>query len=165
VNVLVKLFSPTGRPNAFSTVPAAVYSRPPQAGQQPISVSEVEAIVQKHYPAGQLWMLNAPKNQQDVYTVMKNEVTEVSLFTGYRDFAVDQYSGEIIRVYDRGTGSAGDVFLDWQWPLHSGHAFGWLGRGLVFFVGLACPVLYVTGVIRWLQKRRAKKLNPRKNLV
>jgi uncharacterized iron-regulated membrane protein len=159
VNVLVRLFSSTNRPNAFSTVPAEIHSRVPQAGQQPINVSAVEAIVQERYPAGRLWMLNAPKNPTDVYTVMKNEVTEISRFTGYRDFAVDQYSGEILRVYDRGTGSGGDIFLDWQWPLHSGKAFGWTGRILVFLSGLACPVLYVTGVIRWLQKRKAKKLS------
>ncbi len=157
VNVLVKLFSPTDRPNAFSTVPVAIHSGPPQAGQQAISFSKVEAIVQERYPAGKLWMLNAPKNREDVYTVMKNDVTEISRFTGYRDFAIDQYSGEILKVYDRGTGSIGDVFLDWQWPLHSGHAFGWSGRVLVFLSGLACPVLYVTGVIRWLQKRRATR--------
>jgi len=157
VNALVKLFSPLDRPNAFSTIPAEIHSRPPQAGQQPISVTEVEAIVQKHYPAGRLWMLNAPKDRDDVYTVMKNDVTEISRFTGYRDFAVDQYSGEILKVYDRGTGSGGDVFLDWQWPLHSGKAFGWTGRILVFLAGLACPVLYMTGVIRWLQKRKARK--------
>ena len=71
--------------------------------------------MQKRYPADKLWMLNAPKDRQDVYTVMKNDVTEISRFTGYRDFAVDQYSGEILKVYDRSTGSVGDVFLDWQW--------------------------------------------------
>ncbi len=161
LNVLVKLFSSTNRPNAFSTIPAEIHSRVPQAWQQPINVSAVEAIVQKRYPAGKLWMLNAPKNREDVYTVMKNNVDEISRFTGYRDFAVDQYSGEILNVYDRGTGSIGDVFLDWQWPLHSGHAFGWTGRMLVLLSGLACPVLYVTGVIRWQQKRKANKLKMR----
>lgn len=157
VNVLMKLFSPIDRPNAFSTIPAEIHSRIPPAGQQAISPLAVEAIVQKHSPSGQLWMLNAPKNPQDVYAVMKKNVSELSPFTGYRDFAIDQYSGEILKVYDRGTGSGGDVFLDWQWPLHSGHAFGWTGRILVFLSGLACPILYVTGVIRWLQKRRVKK--------
>ncbi|MGZ5050163.1 MAG: PepSY-associated TM helix domain-containing protein [Methylobacter sp.] len=157
VNVLVKSLSTTDRPNAFSTIPAAIHSSPPQEGQQPVSVSKVEAIVQQRYPAGKLWMLNAPKNGEDVYTVMKKDVIEISRFTGYRDFAVDQYSGEIVRVYDRGVGSVGDIFLDWQWPLHSGHAFGWAGRLLVLLSGLACPVLYATGVIRWLQKRNARK--------
>jgi uncharacterized iron-regulated membrane protein len=156
VNVLAKLFSPIKRPNAFSTIPLEIHSSP-QAGRQAISVSAVEAIVEKRSPAGRLWMLEAPKNSADVYKIMKNDVTEVSRFTGYRDFAVDQYSGDILKVYDRGTGSVGDAFLDWQWPLHSGHAFGWTGRILVLIAGLACPVLYMTGVIRWLQKRNARK--------
>ncbi|WP_031436834.1 PepSY-associated TM helix domain-containing protein [Methylobacter tundripaludum] len=163
VNVLVKLFSPVNRANAFNALPLEIHSRPPQAGRLAINVSAVEAIVQERYPAGRLWMLNAPKDRQDVYKVMKKDVTEISRFTGYRDFAIDQYSGEILKVYDRGTGSAGDVFLDWQWPLHSGHVFGWTGRILVFLSGLACPILYVTGVIRWLQKRKAKKLSASRN--
>gem|GEM_PF-2383834 len=28
----------------------------------------------------------------------------------------------------------------------------------MFLTGLACPVLFVTGLIRWLQKRKANKL-------
>lgn len=59
-------------------------------------------------------------------------------------------------VYQRWR-SGCDVFLQWQWPLHSGRVFGWTGRILVFISGLLCMLLYVTGVIRWLQKRKAKK--------
>lgn len=155
IDVLLNLFSPVSRPHAYSAVPAGIHSKP-QAGRQAVTVAEVEAVVQQHYPAGKLWMLNAPKNPEDVYTVMKNDVVELSRFIGYRDIAVDQYSGEIIGVFDRSQGSGSDIFTDWQWPLHSGHAFGWTGRILVLLSGLACPVLYVTGAIRWLQKRRAK---------
>jgi uncharacterized iron-regulated membrane protein len=38
---------------------------------------------------------------------------------------------------------------------------------LVFLSGLACPVLFVTGVIRWLQKRKAaaKKHNTKQKQV
>ncbi|WP_026604473.1 PepSY-associated TM helix domain-containing protein [Methylomonas sp. 11b] len=157
INVLVKLFSPVSRPTAFNSIPAEIRSKPPQAGQQALSLSTVEAIVQEHYPTGRLWMLDGPKSPEGVYKVMKKDVTELSHFVGYRDIALDQYSGEIVKVYDKSTGSNGDIFLDWQWPLHSGYAFGWTGRMLVFFSGLACPVLYITGVIRWLQKRRAKQ--------
>lgn len=157
VNMLVNLFSPVSRPDAFNAIPKEIRSSSPQVDQQTISVAEVEAIVQKYYPAGDLWMLNAPKDQTDTYKVVKRNVTEVSRFIGYRDFAIDQYTGDILNVYDRGASSFGNVFLDWQWPLHSGHAFGWFGRALVFFSGLACPVLYVTGVIRWRQKLRAAK--------
>jgi hypothetical protein len=47
-------------------------------------------------------------------------------------------------------------FTHWQWPLCSGQVFGMAGRILVFITGLACPVLFVTGMIRWLQKRKAE---------
>lgn len=158
VNVLVGLFSPVNRPTAFNSIPAEIRSKPPQAGQQALSLSTVEAIVQERYPSGRLWMLDGPKSPEGVYKVMKKDVTELSRFIGYRDVAVDQYSGEIVKVYDKSAGSSGDIFLDWQWPLHSGYAFGWTGRMLVFLSGLVCPILYVTGVIRWMQKRRAKRV-------
>jgi uncharacterized iron-regulated membrane protein len=37
------------------------------------------------------------------------------------------------------------------------------GRILVLLSGVACAVLFVTGIIRWLQKRRAKLARDRKN--
>ncbi len=51
VNVLIKLFSPIKRPNAFSSIPLEIRSDP-QAGREAISASEAEAIVQKRSPAG-----------------------------------------------------------------------------------------------------------------
>lgn len=70
---------------------------------------------------------------------------------------IDPNNGNILQVKDPAHGSAGDVLMHWQWPLHSGQAFGWSGRILVFLSGLACPLLFVTGVIRWLQKRKASR--------
>lgn len=69
-----------------------------------------------------------------------------------------RYSGAILDLDDPIIGTAGEVFTHWQWPLHSGQAFGMTGRILVFLSRLACPVLFITGVIRWLQKRRAKRI-------
>ncbi|MDD4905300.1 MAG: PepSY-associated TM helix domain-containing protein [Methylobacter tundripaludum] len=54
-----------------------------------------------------------------------------------------------MKVQDPSTRSiAGQTFVEWQWPLHSDRAFGWTGRILVF----------LTGLIRWLQKRKTNKL-------
>jgi uncharacterized iron-regulated membrane protein len=74
-----------------------------------------------------------------------------------RCVVMDRYTGTILDVDDPASGTAGEVFTHWQWSLHSGHALGMTGRILVFLTGLACPVLYVTGVIRWLQKRKAAR--------
>lgn len=158
INTLVRLFSELQRPNAWEGIESTgLFSKEAQ-GRSSISPGKAESIIRQHYPGGRLWMLNAPQHSDDVYRIAIRDDPAISaLALGYREFAVDQYSGDILKVYNADSGRAGDVFLDWQWPLHSGQAFGWPGRILVFLAGLACPVLYVTGVIRWLQKRRAAK--------
>jgi uncharacterized iron-regulated membrane protein len=157
VGSLVGVFSPVHRINAWTGMAATDYASTVRPGVKPLGYTQIEASVRHHYPSGRFWMLEAPQQEQGAYKVWKREVGEVSRFVGYREFIVDRYSGEILNVYDSGAGSGGDVFLDWQWPLHSGQAFGWTGRILVLLSGLACPVLFFTGIIRWLQKRKAKQ--------
>ena len=54
--------------------------------------------------------------------------------------------------HDNGEG-AGDAFFAWQYPLHSGQAFGLAGRLAVFAGGLATMVLCGTGVVLWIRRR------------
>jgi uncharacterized iron-regulated membrane protein len=54
--------------------------------------------------------------------------------------------------------TAGDTFIHWLHPLHSGEAFDMPGRFLVLLTGLSCPILFITGLMRWQQKRRAERL-------
>lgn len=158
VNPVIAQFSTLSRPNAWEGMDSQSLRSNYQAGALPISAGIVEEIVKQHYHTGQFWMLAAPVDQNGVYYVWMRDVDELSRFVGYRELAIDQYNRAIVGIYNAGTGSAGDVFLDWQWPVHSGYAFGWPGRILVMLSGLACPVLYITGVIRWLHKRRANTL-------
>lgn len=160
VNTLVEPFSHLTRPNAWEGLSSQTFHSTARQGQKPIGPAAAEAAVNRRHPSGRFWMLTAPKDQDGIYYVWKRDVAELGPFIGYREFVIDQYSGELLKVYESGTGSAGDVLLDWQWPLHSGQAFGWPGRALVFLSGLAYSLLYVTGIIRWLQKRRAKKCWP-----
>ncbi len=55
-----------------------------------------------------------------------------------------------------GTGSAGDIFLQAQFPLHSGRILGLPGRILISVMGLVVAMLSATGLIIWLRKRRAR---------
>ena len=57
-----------------------------------------------------------------------------------------------------GTGSAGDIFLQAQFPLHSGRILGLPGRILISAMGLVVAMLSATGLIIWLRKRRARHL-------
>lgn len=54
-------------------------------------------------------------------------------------------------------GSAADVFVQLQFPLHSGRILGMPGRILMSIVGLLVVMLSVTGIVIWWKKRRARK--------
>jgi len=55
-----------------------------------------------------------------------------------------------------GQGSAADVFLQAQFPLHSGRILGLAGRVLVSLMGLVVATLSTTGVLIWLRKQRSR---------
>ena len=62
----------------------------------------------------------------------------------------------VLAVWNPRLGSAGDRFMSWQNPLHSGYAFGGAGRALVFLSGLAAVLFVITGVPLWYARRRRR---------
>jgi uncharacterized iron-regulated membrane protein len=70
---------------------------------------------------------------------------------------VDGADGSALGAEIPGRGSAGDLFLQAQFPLHSGRILGTLGRVLMSVLGLAVAMLSVTGVVIWARKRRARR--------
>ncbi len=69
---------------------------------------------------------------------------------------VDGRDRSIISTRIVGEGKPGDTFLEWQFPLHSGKAFGLVNRIIIFLTGLAVAASSVTGVLIWWRKRRAR---------
>ena len=72
---------------------------------------------------------------------------------------LDDKTGKVLSADRVGQGSAGDVFMQAQYPLHSGRIVGLTGRIVVSVSGLAVAMLSVTGVLIWLKKRAAKKVH------
>jgi uncharacterized iron-regulated membrane protein len=68
----------------------------------------------------------------------------------------DAHNGTALGGDIPGTGSAGDVFLQAMFPLHSGRIIGMPGRVLMSLMGLAIAMLSTTGIIIWARKRRAR---------
>ena len=148
---MVQLFSPATRG------PAQAPTSTPAPGQAPIGAERAVAIAAEIYPEGELSAVGMPDSETGVYLVGRRHVPGLSAFWSERQVAIDQYSGAILDVRDpTNRQSAGETFLDWQWPLHSGQAFGMTGRLLVFFSGLASPVIYATGFLMWWRKRKPR---------
>jgi uncharacterized iron-regulated membrane protein len=57
-----------------------------------------------------------------------------------------------------GTGSAGDIFMQAQFPLHSGRIIGLPGRIMVSVMGLVVAMLSITGLVIWAKKRKARRV-------
>lgn len=68
----------------------------------------------------------------------------------------DARDGHVVGAVVPGQGSAGDLFMQAQFPIHSGRILGLGGRILVSALGLAIAALSATGLLLWLRKRRAK---------
>ena len=59
-----------------------------------------------------------------------------------------------------GSGSAGDIFLQSMFPLHSGRIVGVAGRVLMSVMGVVIATLSITGVLIWARKRRSRRRVP-----
>ena len=69
----------------------------------------------------------------------------------------DTRTGALSGATVPGEGSAGDIFMQAMFPLHSGRIIGIAGRVLMSFLGVAIAALTATGVLIWARKRRARR--------
>jgi uncharacterized iron-regulated membrane protein len=53
-------------------------------------------------------------------------------------------------------GTAADIFMQLQFPLHSGRIAGLPGRILISLLGLVVAMLSITGIVIWAKKRGAQ---------
>lgn len=150
---VIELFSPVSYRYWFQ-------STPPSENALAIGMDRAVAIALEQYPSGRPSMIYGAPERRQTYTVCQDGVDAPESFLQRRCTVIDRYSGKILDLDDPSlpNATAGEIFTHWQWPLHSGQAFGMTGRIVVFITGLACPVLFVTGVTRWLQKRRATSI-------
>jgi uncharacterized iron-regulated membrane protein len=69
----------------------------------------------------------------------------------------DAATGKPLGTQFPGKGTAGDIFMQVQLPLHSGRILGLGGRILISAVGIAVAVLSATGLLIWLKKLNARR--------
>jgi len=79
-------------------------------------------------------------------------------YYGETTVAVDGITGAVRHVATPADETAGDTFMAWQFPLHSGRAFGLVGQIMIALGGLVLTGLCATGL--WLFARRRSKRRP-----
>ena len=74
---------------------------------------------------------------------------------GHRILYIDGVDGRFVGIREPWKGTAADIFVQAQFPVHSGRILGLPGRILISVMGLVVAMLSVTGVVIWLRKRKA----------
>ncbi len=143
--------------NVFSLISKAPENlqSAPRPGAKPIPPAQALTIAQGVFPGAELKWMDVPLKARGVYLINLRLPGEVTKSFGSNHVYIDQYSGEVLASVGARNLSAGETFLQWQFPLHNGEAFGLIGRLIVFFSGFVPLVLFITGLLIWLKKRRA----------
>ncbi|AXI04133.1 PepSY-associated TM helix domain-containing protein [Aquirhabdus parva] len=122
-----------------------------------LTVAEAMQYAQDRYPTARLSRIVLPKKSSDPYEIRARQPTEIQENDGATRIKIDAYSGQILQVRDPLRGTSGDVFLSWMFPLHSGEAFGLLGRVFISLFGLMPLFFAVTGWLMWHRKRKPSR--------
>ena len=157
VQPLVRMVS-TITPTAFDTrTPLS----PEQAAEPRMTREQIVALAlrdaqarQWHLPAGGIFYSPEYALYGVGFFEAGNDHGDVGLGNAwlYYDGATGAAAGSRIP----GTGSAGDLFIQAQFPLHSGRILGLPGRIMISLLGALVAMLSVTGVMIWLRKRKAR---------
>ncbi|WGG53473.1 PepSY domain-containing protein [Rugamonas sp. DEMB1] len=152
--------------SAFSTLSASAFdSRQPQPPEQPIEAvlqrGQIMALAKAEArrrgwtePAGGLFYSSAYGVYGVGFFAPGNDHGDSGLGNPWLYF--DGKDGSPAGASVPGSGSAGDIFMQAQFPLHSGRIIGLPGRIVMSTLGLLVAMLSVTGLVIWLRKRRAR---------
>ncbi|HXZ08490.1 MAG TPA: PepSY-associated TM helix domain-containing protein [Paraburkholderia sp.] len=168
-SISMNLLDPVVRPvvSVFSTLAPSPLSNPELLRKgKPHSVPLTrEQIVQMAQQAGRARGIAAPPGA--LYYLPGIHAYGVGFFAPGHDHGdvglgnawlyFNANTGALTDASIPGEGSAGDIFLQAQFPLHSGRIIGIGGRILVSAVGIAVAVLSATGLMIWLKKLRARR--------
>jgi uncharacterized iron-regulated membrane protein len=148
VGALVGIFSPVEPlPSGLRSVPIA--------GRPPLAPSAAARLALQAFPDARLQTLVTPAGEEGIYRAILRQPMEVyNRHVAQTQIWLDQYSGHTLHVRDPRRFNAGTTLHSLTYGLHNGEAFGEFGKFLVFLTGPVLLWMYVTGVTRWLRRRR-----------
>lgn len=121
------------------------------------SFEELVASVQAAYPKQTISEIHMPTRLPGGYLFYLRAPGDVHRL-GDTIVWVDPATGDFLLERGHRTRTAGENFMHWLFPLHSGTAFGRSGMIAMCATGFAPLILVATGLWVWLRKRRAAEI-------
>jgi len=118
----------------------------------PIGVQQAVDLASRHAPGAMVDGVSLMLDK-DLYRVRLFDRRDIDPTRGQRNIYIDSQTGAVRADEHIAGGAAGDVLLAWQFPLHSGKAFGWPGRIVIFLAGIVICLCVITGYAIYFRKR------------
>jgi uncharacterized iron-regulated membrane protein len=120
---------------------------------RPISIEEAVLVARGLFPSSEVRRVTTPAGELGTYRINLRQKQELNQHHPFTSVWVDRWSGQIREVNNPSQFSAGQTFTTWQWPLHTGEAFGETGRLLAFLTGFTPLILWLSGLTHWLYRK------------
>lgn len=150
---------------SFQTVPSREAAPLPtlSGGDRKISFTRVAEIAAQLYPDYYLMHIVYDRESPSPVVITKTNHQWISPGKYIRIYSyLDPYTGEVLRQYDPRTASWGEKITEYyKRQIHYGEIGGWPTRVLAFFAGMFIPVLYITGILIWYNRKWGKKAQKR----
>ena len=129
----------------------------------PMNLDDAAAIAKVYFPQAELRWIDVPGRGEGPLGFRLHQPGEPGRRFPKTRVWVDPYGADILVIHDPAKTRVGNTVLDWLHPLHNGEALGLTGRWLVFVSGFLPLLLLATGLVRWRQKRRARRTARRRS--
>jgi len=118
----------------------------------PVSIAEAILVARGLFPHSEVRRVSTPQGELGTYRINLRQKDELNQHHPFTTVWIDRWSGQIRGVNNPSQFSMGQTLTTWQWPLHTGEAFGTTGRLLWFIAGLMPMLLWISGVAHWLHR-------------
>lgn len=139
----------------FTHKPTSEPVSKPVPGKTPLELADQLKTARATFPNAMLGTIYFPRKPEDALSI-RFKLPQDDDENGQSYVYLDQYSGEVLRVDNIFPMSLGDRVLNSFTPLHYGTFGGLPTRILYVFVGLAPTILFVTGILMYRYRYRAK---------
>ncbi|MEY2688744.1 MAG: hypothetical protein RL375_2942 [Pseudomonadota bacterium] len=130
-------------------------STPPADGSSHrLSLDQALAAAHARFPQAAIRWVDTPDGPTGTYRMRMQQPGEPSARFPRTLVWIDAYSGRVLAEQDARRLGRVDTVMAWVHPLHNGEALGLAGRLTAAAAGLLLPVLWVTGLMRWRDRRR-----------
>lgn len=119
-----------------------------------LSFDGLVARAKARFPDGRLAWIETPGGPGAPVRIALAQPSEPSRRFPRTIVWLDPYSGSIFATRDGRREAGADIVLNCLHPIHSGEAFGPIGRLLALLSGIAGALLAISGVWRWIVRAR-----------